>query len=332
MRQTSRRVVSLLAIIAFPFLLLIFVWTQTSISAAESKNPAALQDQPYSVETVLVTGTLEYRFKYHTHHFMTLIDDEGTFNFRPHPGCDVNGWGTSWYAQPFLPGAKLKHTSIQSVTADSAGIHVFAVGKVSRGTSASYGDWGFTIDFEYAPAAKKIMATGEYTVTLAGPLSNATGDLNLYRIASNYLDDVPLLSGGIGDTGDMAAAAVMGDDFTFTWIPTEQPSHFPTDQSDSLSIDVLGQFNNVDTVEMGYERIAPAFKPGLKVVLISQQANAGMTFGAIYTLADSQKFWTDNVGITPLIPNTSAQTAFHFDVVFESSALEDCFYLPLALN
>lgn len=306
------------------------LWTYANVSAAEPKNPAILPEQPYSVE-IVITDTVEYRFKHRSHHFMTLIDEEGTFNFRPHPGCDVNGWGTSWYAQPFLPGAKLQHTNIQSVTADSAGIHVFATGKVSRGTSATYGDWGFIIHFVYAPAAKQITATGEYTVTLSAPLSNATGDLNLYRIASNYLDDVPLLSGGTGDTGDMATAIITGDNFTFTWVPPQQPSHFPTDQTGSLSVNVLGQFNQVDTARMGYAPIAPAFKPGLKVVLLSRQPNAGMTFGAIYTLADSQKFWTDNVGITPLILKTSAQTAFHFDVLFESSALEDCFYLALAV-
>jgi len=314
------------------FLLVAVLWAPTNtnkIDERESINPQSLS---YSVEQVIVGGATEYRFKLNNHHFGTLIDQGGTFAFRPHPGCDINGWASTWYAQPFLPGAELKHTTIGAANADSNGIHVSASGMVSRGISDTYGTWSSVIDFIYNPAGQVITGTGQYTITLAGPLTNTTGDLNLYRIASNYLDNVPLLSGGIGDTGDMKKANVVRNGFGFIWVPPDQPSHFPTDKTDFLSINVVGQFNNVDTKAMGYAPIAPAFKPSLKVILTSQQANAGIMFGGIYDLAESQCFWCDNVGITPLISKTSSDIEFRFDVVLESVALETWAYLPLIVK
>jgi hypothetical protein len=183
-----------------------------------------------------------------------------------------------------------------------------------------------TLVIECNRAAKKITGTGEYAIILDHQLSSATGDLNLYKIASNYLDDVPLLSGGIGDTGDMKWAEVKkganAEDFWFSpWIPPDQASFFPTDITDQLSINVIGQCNNVDTAAQGYEPISPAYKPSLKVVLISQQPGIGMRFGGIYDQAKSKDFWEDNVGITPLVFRTSTETSFYFDVVFESAAM-----------
>lgn len=314
------------------FFLAVVLWTSTTVHKIEPRRLMNLQSSSYSVEQVNVSGATEYRFKYDNRHFATLIDQGGTFAVRPHPGCDINGWGSTWYAQPFLPGAELKHTTIGSTNADSSGIHVSASGMVSRDTSATYGTWSSVIDFEYDPTGQVITGTGQYTITLTGPLTNTTGDLNLYRIASNYLDNVPLLSGGIGDTGDMTQADVVGDGLSFTWVPPDQPSHFPTDKTDFLSINVVGRFNNVDTQAMGYSPIAPAFKPSLKVILTSQHANVGMMFGGIYNLAESQCFWCDNVGITPMISKTSPKTEFYFDVVFESVALETCIYLSVILK
>lgn len=319
-----------------PLLRLISLLVILAILLSVYNNLLFAQDTAsYSVEQIDVNGTTEYRFKFDSHHFMTLIDDNGTFNLRPHPGCDVNGWGSSWYAQPFLPGAVLSYTVVNPIPEPNpTGIHVIAFGKVSRGSSSSYGTWGSVYDFGYDPMNKTITGTGVYTIALNtialnGELDYTTGDLNLFKIASNYLDDVPLLTGGVGDTGDMEAADVTGDNFNFIWIPPDQPSHFPGDATDALSIDVLGKFNNVDTAAMGYEPIAPAFKPSLEVILISQEPDVGITFGGIYTLAYSQTFWADNVGVTPLIKKSSTETVFQFDVEFQSKALERCNYLPL---
>jgi hypothetical protein len=175
--------------------------------------------------------------------------------------------------------------------------------------------------FSYSAEQKEITGIGQYSITLDGQLNDTTGDLNLYKIASNYLYDVPLLSGGTGDTGDMVQADVVGDTFSFTWSPPEEPVYFPNDITDYLSIDVLGQYNEVDTAAQGYEPIDPAYKPSLKVILTSQEAGLDMIFGGIYDWDKRQDFWEDNIGITPLVVRASTDTEFNFDVEFESRAL-----------
>jgi hypothetical protein len=326
-----RSLATLFNLIFFFFLLIFLVGFPINIYGAETHNLVISNNNSYlpfaesiayTVVLTNVEGTTEYRFNYNNHHFMTLVYS-GTLNLRPHPGCDVNGWGSSWYAQPFL-GSVLTHTVINTANANPEGIHVVASGKVSRGESSTYGTWGTTIDLKYDPIGKSITGTGKYTITLAGQLTDSTGDLNLYKIASNYLDDVRLITGEFGDTGDMEAADVVGDSFSFRWVPPNQPSHFPIDKTDSLSINVIGKYNNVDVVG-----VTPAFKPSLKVILTSQQPNVGMIFGGIYSLPYSQTFSADNVGITPLIQKTSNQTVFGFDIAFESRAIESCIFLPV---
>jgi|GEM_PF-1599575 len=277
----------------------------------------------YITQQVPYDGVIEHRFICNEHHFMTLVDDGGTLNLRPHPGVDVNGWGSSWYAQPFLPGAVLGHTNIDLIDPGDEGISVNASGEVSYGAASTYGTWSITLFFDYTPAQRKITGTGEYSIILDGALSNTTGDLNLYKIASNYLYDVPLLSGGTGDTGDMAQADVVEDSFSFTWFPPDETSCFRDTTTDYLSIDVLGQYNNVDTAAQGYAPIEAAYKPSLKVTLESQQTGLEMVFGGIYNWDIRQDFWEDNIGITPLILKESTDIEFHFDVEFESKALPE---------
>jgi hypothetical protein len=221
---------------------------------------------------IIAPNKTEYRFIKDGHHFLSFMNFNGTCNFRPHPGFDPNGWGSSWYAQPFLPGAVLGHTIIDSIDATNDYIRIEVHGNVSRGLASTYGTWSLVMTFIYTKAEKKIVGTGEYVIFIDGQLSGTTGDLNLYKIASNYLDDVPLLSGGNGDTGDMSRADVTGSFAPYSWIPPNQPSHFPSDTTDTLSINVIGQYNNVDTAAQGYAPIQTAFKPSMKVKLISQTA------------------------------------------------------------
>lgn len=261
------------------------------LSSLVGSSEASLADSnTYTVTTVIVGDSTEYHFKLDERHFASLIDQGGTFALRPHPGCDVNGWGSTWYAQPFLPGAVLRRTVIQSINADSSGIHVQAEGNVSRASADTFGIWSLQMDLSYDAQAQDVLGDGLYTISLPAPLDETTGDLNLYKIAGNYLDDVPLLSGALGDTGDMKEALVrkQPDQAWFTWLPPEQPLHFPTDSTSYLMIEVVGQFNNVDTQAQGYAPIAPAFKPGLKVILTSPRQE--LMFGGIYDLSKSQLF------------------------------------------
>ena len=276
----------------------------------------------YSVAVSGVSPVVECRFMYGDRHFMTLVDSAGAFVLRPHPGDDVNGWGSSLYLQPFLPGAVLGHTVIgkAAVSDDNSKIEVEASGQVSRGTVDTYGDWTVAISFTYDAAAQKISGTGLYWIGLQDGLTSDTGDLNLYKLASNYLQDVPLLSGGTGDTGDMQWADVAGDNFTYRWIPDELPGCFLFGNPATwLTVDCVGNYNEVDTAAQGYAPIAAAQKPGLKISLTMQSAGSTMIFGAIFDTAKATDFWEDNVGITPLILQPASQTEYSFDVTVEST-------------
>ena len=46
-----------------------------------------------------------------------------------------------------------------------------------------------------------------------------------------------------------------------------------------------------------------------------------MIFGGMYAESESQNFWSDNVGITPLIPKQTRRKTFFFDVIFQSEAI-----------
>ena len=298
-------------------------------------NSAETSQSTCYIDEVDTGSTIEHRFFCADHHFMTLVDEDGTINLRPHPGCDVNGWGTSWYFQPFFPGATFAGSTIDQLTASGNTIHLETSGTVSGDTTPPFSTWQATLDLQFDIDQKEITGVGTYDITLDAPLDNTTSDLNLYRIASNYLDDVPLLSGGIGDTGDMSQANVSGDNVAFTWIPPDQPAHFPTDPYDVMQIEVVGAYNEVDTVAQGYEPIEDAYKPTVTVELDSTDSNTGMTFGGIYSTTQSQDFWADNVGITPLIPKSSTQTVFDFDVTFNSTAIEPdgwCEFVPTAMQ
>jgi hypothetical protein len=275
------------------------------------------------VSSQQTSAGLEYRLKSteggQTQHFGTLIVSNGALAFRPHPGVDPNGWGSTWYPQPFMAGAVLGHSTVDSIKAMSDGIDVLLSGDVSSGVNGAYGAWTLDMTFTYDRAMKKIAGTGNMSVALDDAIDNTTGDLNLYKIASNFLDDVPLLSGGVGDTGDMDYAAVVANGFSFDWYPPLQPAHFPADLTDTLSIDVEGQYNEVDTAAQGHAPIAAAYKPSLKVVLDTDASV--LTFGGFYDTAVAQDFWEDNVGITPLIRTGTVGSNFDFEVAFESQAL-----------
>jgi hypothetical protein len=262
----------------------------------------------------------EYQFYMNGSHFISIIMHTGAISIRPHPGEDINGWGSSLYLQPFLAKATLKNTKITSITGFDDRIEIRMFGKVSRGKSKNYGKWNSTLIFRFDKVNHKIIGTGNYNILLSDLLDNSDEDLNLCKIASNYLDDVPLLNGSVGDTGDMKRADVVGDNFTFTWIPEDQPAHFPTDlKTRFLSIDVVGDYNQVDTAKQGYAPIAAAVKPNIKISLNSTNPSTLMVFGGIYTLKESKQYWSDNVGITPLILKSSSDKQFNFDITFEST-------------
>jgi len=65
----------------------------------------------YSIQNV----SEEYRMYKGDQHFMSLIYQDSIYAFCPHPGNDPNGWGSTLYLQPFLPGAVLQYSSIDDI-------------------------------------------------------------------------------------------------------------------------------------------------------------------------------------------------------------------------
>jgi hypothetical protein len=99
----------------------------------------------------------------------------------------------------------------------------------------------------------------------------ASGDLNLLKIASNYLKDVPLRTGGSGDIGDLQEAVVVGDGLNTKWSPLAQPAYSPQDRMHRMSITVSGRLNAVDAIAQGHAPIAPAYKPSLQATLTANE-------------------------------------------------------------
>jgi len=295
--------------------------TATNSAGTATKQVTVAVADAYSYTTANVSGSVERKFYFGQHHFLTVIlDPNNAIAIRPHPGLDINGWGSSLYLEPFLAGATLRGTTVQAVNVQSTGINFIASGVVARGTSSSYGTWDANLTFSYNSAQKDITGAGTYNVNLAGTLSDSTGDLNLYKLASNYLVNVPLLDGTTGNTGDIKNAVVSGGGLSdFTWIPTY--TTYPQDYRNPLTVATAGDYNQVDTEAQGYALIAPAYKPNMTVALSSAQTGLPMIVGMAYNNGQSQQFWSDNVGITPLILRSSTYTNYNFDVAFNSSAI-----------
>jgi hypothetical protein len=280
----------------------------------------------YEVEHI-VGYVNEFRFMSNEHQFMTLINSDGihdgTLILRPHPGNDKDGWGSSWYAQPFLQGADIQYAKVDSIAPTDNGIRLKASGLISDKGSLNYGTWDLLMNFSYDPKQKLVNGSGIYSVRLIGQLNNSTGDLNLYKMATNYLHEVPLSTSPslIGETGDMSKVIVNAG---LTWDLIGDPEYYPINTFDNLSVAVIGQYNNVNVTALNptWKSINATHKPSVNVTL----QNLGpkgleMTFGAAYDISKSKDPWADNIGITPLILKQSKRTNFTFGVKFESRAI-----------
>ncbi len=290
-------------------------------SFSENGNDIETFVPVYSGERKVVNRVTEGRFFYKgQQHFMTMMNSWGAFALRAHPGTDVNGWGSTLYMQPFLAGAELKNTVIDRWLIGKDGIEVYAHGKVSQGKSSSYGTWSSYNLFSYNPLEKKVSGNGTYNIALSKSLGVASGDLNLYKLASNHLEDVPLLSGGNGSTGDMMYAFFTRDDGSDVWQPETEHGYFPGQRTEMIDIELPPNYYNVDTAAQGYAPIAAAYKPGTRVVLSSTLPGAQMIFGGIYNADQSRQFWSDNIGVTPLVVKDNSNRIYSFDVLYESQA------------
>ena len=266
-------------------------------------------------------GNIEHRLFLDGFHFGTLLELSGeAFAFRPHPDqTDPNGFGSTYRINPFLAGSDAGGPGSAALTDTAGGIDISLSGSVNPGV----GTWTWTSTIMYDPVAQMVIGNGTMNVSLADTVANLGSDLNLYRIASNYLIDVPLQTGGIGDTGDMSRVDVSygpgGDPRDFSWTPRD-PDTFPTDRSSFLSVDVVGDTNVVDTLAQGKGfQIAIARKPSLLLSLSSTDSEALLSFGAVYDETESDNFAADNVGVVGLVlRGATSRTNMGFDVAFSS--------------
>ena len=274
------------------------------------------------------TGNTEHRFFHDGFHFSTLIEDpDGRLIFRSHPDQkDVNGFGSSWVMNPFLAGAEPGLGIINSIETSVSGIQISLSGQVARAFGLTYGTWTISADISYDAAAAVVAASGTLAIALDGTLAAAAADLNVERITSNYLFCVPLQTGGIGNTGDMQHAVVTyapgGGPMDFVWIPQDMPSHFPTDSSTYLDIEVVGQLNTVDTMALGEGfQIAVARKPTVRLTYNS--APDAMIAGLIWDEGEGQNFAADNVGINHLfLQGQTSSTSFTLPFTYESRVFQ----------
>jgi len=280
----------------------------------------------YRVETFIKDAYEEKRLFFGSHHFCSIITSGGLMAFRPHPGVDPNGWGSTLYLQPFIADSDPGLALIDYLNAQTNGIAFGASGSIPAGESGTFGGWTLTNGIiAYFATEKRMELSAEYAIQIDGILVNTSGDLNIYRLASNYLYDVPLLSGGRGDTGDIEEVSYTNDYGSDIWNPIALPSHFPGPATDNLTITAVGTFNVVDTLAQTNEfrAIKAAFKPTVVVTLQADEPGYGTIPGFIYDLTKSNLFYEDNIGITPVVPQSSTVTNFSFHIQMKSNALEN---------
>jgi hypothetical protein len=281
----------------------------------------------FSVDTLSIGGNVERRLYLDSFHFGTLVEQpDGALIFRPHPDQgDVNGWGASYYVNPFLAGGEPSGGAVSGVTLRPWGIEVGLSGTVGAAGGGTYGTWQWDATFTYFPILQRVNGFGSLGVSLPDTLAAADADLNLYRVADNIMTDVPLQTGGTGTTGDMQYAVVryaeQRDSRDFVWFPPDpdQQQHFPQDLSTFLSVDAVGDTNVVDALALGAGgQIAIARKPSLLVSVESQPADQ-VIFGGMFAADKAQDFTADNVGMSALVlKGTTASTTFSFDFAIDS--------------
>ncbi len=263
---------------------------------------------------------------------------------RPHVDPDANGWGSSVYWNPFVRGSNGDSSSdaengrVADIVVTVHGVFVKAAGSVARGNQGnSYGTFDMVRRLSFDAAAKAMRGNGTLRINLLGSLSAAGLDLNVERIASNQMPNVPLLTGGRGVTGDLSHVNyALGNGASQVWLPANTPidsyGHYPSDKSVSLAVDLVGTTNLVDTAAMGKARIEPARKPGIQSTISNRRGEQILSFGGFYVshpdpaeaLRLRQAFEQDNVATLALV-NRAATTAssFTFDLTFGANTPVD---------
>ncbi len=278
----------------------------------------------YLLDTITAGDNLEYHFLEDGFHFGSLIvDPQGRLILRAHPDQqDANGWGTSYLTNPFLSNADGGNGTIESILTTPSGFDISTSGSVNTAGNSTYGTWAWHAIVSYDPQLQQVVGTGTLDVSLPGTLAAAGADLNLDRLASNFLHNVPLQTGGTGDTGDSTGAlvsyAAAGDPRDFTWYPPDLPAHFPYDFSPYLKIELPGTVNTVDTLALGEGfQIAVASKPTFSLAFTSSSPDDPLGVGLTWDQGQGQNFASDNIaGYHQANKFTTLDTQLSYDFQF----------------
>ncbi len=273
------------------------------------------RESPYSVFIVSNNvNETEYRLSKDNFHFTSVLRNNvtGVVALRTHPDQqDANGWGSTLYMGPFIGGADSSGGLLRAFQFVPEGIRIVADGSIaSPSAGGAFGNWIWEATLGYDSNTQEISSqNGILNVELPAELATALGDLNLYRIHSNLLQNVPRRFHPDGDTGDMnrvdVAYAATADPRDFTWQPQLIPGHFPSEASNYLSVAAVGAYNDVDSQRLGLPgNIEAAYKPTLYVQLQSDNS-VPMRFGGIWDQSKATDPYADNVGITPIVTRGS---------------------------
>ena len=249
--------------------------------------------------------------------------------FRANDRFDINGWGSSLFLVPFIRGGDSTGGALTSFSVVDDVVHITASGAIG-GPNGGEGVFAMTGEIRVGSSPEQAVLTASLRIDLNDTLANLD-DLNLGRLSSNILHDVPSLYGpGNVTTGDIL------NDVTFRfsdaanatihhWTPTTTPGHFPSgadEKGSYIKIETTGVINEVDTEAQGRVdgngqpvAIAAARKPSLSWEIRSRTAGVELVFGGIFTTSEATLFEKDNIGVTPLIKKGSTgETTMIFDV------------------
>jgi hypothetical protein len=313
--------------------------SQIECAAAPEIKTMKLEERVMPTQTIQNTiitnnysnGT-EYKIILKGKHVASLIYQNHEIMLRGHPGDDEDGWGTTEYLKPFFSNIdffmgyinidiKIQGNSCYLKTSGTIPGEIQDY-RYHYPISVIFGTFDRTVILNYDANNKKLTESGTLNIKYNYFVTDYEGDLNITKIASLYLTDVPLLNGTNGNTGDMGVPHVTGQNLNFDWHPDLQPGHFPNDHTKYLTIDLPAENNIVDSARQGYSAIKSAYKPGFKISIESAE-DIAMIFGGIYTTAYAKQFWQDNIGITPLILMSEPKTNFNFAINTEWSAHKD---------
>jgi len=297
--------------------------------------------ETYSVTTVIAERNVEHRLYRNGSHFasliatdavldyhQTFIDSDGKTKYAKHglifrPRPDVNlpdTWGLSEYLNSFLAGGDAEAGRFQNIVATKAGIFFRAAGEVIRdAVRTSAGVWSAFRNVTFDPDQYVVKSSGTHEVRLNNWAGTQSGDLNINRIASNKLVNVPLTNGGSGNTGDthsVKIARAPADGLPEeTWYPENGNKYFP-EKTTAVSVDMIGMTNSVDTRRMGQQPINVVRKPGYQLLVENRDASSILTLYTGYNESDARDPYADNIGVSALVTSANAgqQNTFRFNV------------------